>query len=143
MNSRLEEKLLLLRARKYIDKIQGINNIVISLDNGKEFQWHRKICNSILKGNEKPEYKLDLPINKEDVYSYVQSEIHIGESNNYYMFFEGLVIISFTIVNLRDFLYSHFSLNKTFDISVLSLNPMKIIVISEEEYELSIFDKVI
>ncbi|PHM33525.1 hypothetical protein Xmau_04519 [Xenorhabdus mauleonii] len=143
MNNKLEEKLLLSKAKRYIDKIQGIKNLSISLVNEEEFQWHREVYSRILKGKEIPECKLELPVSREDVYSYMQSKIHIGECSSYYIFFEGLVIISFNIVSLHDFLSSYFALNKTFDISVLSLNPAMIIVISEEEYELNIFAKVI
>ncbi|WP_187655560.1 hypothetical protein [Xenorhabdus sp. PB62.4] len=126
-----------------MDKIHGIKNVSISLVNEEEFQWHREIHNSILKGEEIPECKLDLPVSEEDIYLYIQSKIHIGECNSHYMLFEGLAIISFNIVNLHDFLSSYFALNKTFDISVLSLNPMRIIVISDEEYELSAQEKLI
>ncbi|RAX06517.1 hypothetical protein [Photorhabdus bodei] len=140
MNKKLEEKLLLLRAKKYIDSIRGIENVSIFFINNDEFQWHMDVYNSILRRNEMPEYKLALPVNKEDVCSYMQSKINIGEDNSYYMFFEGRTIISFHIVNLHDFLSSHFLLNNTFDINVLSLNPMRVIDMSEDEYELNIFD---
>ncbi|WP_145956867.1 hypothetical protein [Xenorhabdus miraniensis] len=126
-----------------MDKIHGIKNVSMSLINEEEFQWHREIHNRILKGEEIPECKLELPVNEEDIYSYMQSKIHIGECNSHYMLFEGLAIISFNIVDLHDFLSSYFALNKTFDISMLSLNPMRVIVISDEEYELNIFDKAI
>ncbi len=56
------------------------------------------------------------------------------------MFFEGRIIISFNIIDLHDFLSSHFLLHHTFDINVLSLNPMRVIDMSEDEYELHIFD---
>ncbi|CDH29535.1 hypothetical protein ID858_15845 [Xenorhabdus sp. DI] len=142
MNSKLEEKMLLARAKRYINNIQGIEKISISLSNNdKEFQWHKEIINSILKGKEIPECKLELPVSEEDIYSYLQSKIHIGECNSYYMFFEGMVKFSFNIIDLKRFLSSCYALKKTFDLYVLLLNPMKVIAISEEEYELSFYNK--
>ncbi len=49
----------------------------------------------------------------------------------------------FNIVDLQIFLSSYYALNKTFDVRILLLNPMRIIVISEEEYKLSVYDKTI
>ncbi|MCW7550936.1 MULTISPECIES: hypothetical protein [Photorhabdus] len=141
MNNKLEEKLLLLRAKRYIDKIHGIENIFISLFNEKEFQWHKEICSNILRNREKPKCKLNLPVKEEEVYSYMRSKIHIGEHYNYYMFFEGIVMFSFNIIDLQCFLSSCYALKRTFDVCVLLLNPMKVIAISEEEYELSFYDK--
>ncbi|WP_387493223.1 hypothetical protein [Photorhabdus sp. RM96S] len=77
MNKKLEEKLLLLRAKKYIDSIRGIENTSIYFANNDEFQWHKNMYDGILKRNEMPECKLALPVNKEDVYSYMQSKINI------------------------------------------------------------------
>ncbi len=59
------------------------------------------------------------------------------------IFFEGIVIFLFNIVDLQRFLYSCYALNRTFDVCILLLNPMRVIVISEEEYELSMYDKTI
>ncbi|WP_338804922.1 hypothetical protein WDV76_07105 [Xenorhabdus griffiniae] len=140
MNNKLEEKLLLLRAKRYFDKIHGIENTIMSLSNEKEFQWHKEICRNILRDKEKPEFKLNLPLKEEDVCSHVRSKIHIGEDYNYYMFFEGIVVFSFNIINLDEFISSCHALKRTFDICLLLLNPMRVIYMSEEEYELSIFD---
>ncbi|PQQ37825.1 hypothetical protein C6H65_21650 [Photorhabdus luminescens] len=59
------------------------------------------------------------------------------------IFFEGIVIFLFNIVDLQRFLSSCYALNRTFDVCILLLNPMRVIVISEEEYELSMYDKTI
>ena len=48
MNNKLQEKLLLLRAKKYINRIRGIKNIAVNLDDYTQFQWHRDIYNKIL-----------------------------------------------------------------------------------------------
>lgn len=56
------------------------------------------------------------------------------------MFFEGRVIISFIINKLCDFLHSYMFLNNALDMNILSLNPNRVIDISEDEYDLNIYD---
>ena len=56
------------------------------------------------------------------------------------MFFEGKVIISFYFADFYDFFLSHMLLNNTFDMNILSLKPDRVIDISEDEYDLNIYD---
>lgn len=49
MNNNLEEKFLLLRAKKYLDKLKGITDEVVYLDDMVQFKWHKSIYNKILK----------------------------------------------------------------------------------------------
>ncbi len=140
MNNKLQEKLLLLRAKKYINRIRGIKNIAVNLDDYTQFQWHRDIYNKILRRSELPEYKIALPASQQDIYLYLQPKINIDKSSCYYMFFEGKVIISFYFADFYDFFLSHMLLNNTFDMNILSLNPDRVIDISEDEYDLNIYD---
>ncbi|MEY1391210.1 hypothetical protein AB7044_19275 [Providencia stuartii] len=140
MNNNLEEKFLLLRAKKYLDKLKGITDEVVYLDDMVQFKWHKSIYNKILKKSEIPKYKINLPMKRQDLCIYIQSKINLNENDRYYMFFEIRVIISFIINKLCDFLHSYMFLNNALDMNILSLNPNRVIDISEDEYDLNIYD---
>ena len=67
LREKLREKLLLFRARKYADKLNGINHYSISLLNDGDFAWHRQELSKSYSLSFKGEIVYDHPITADDL----------------------------------------------------------------------------
>ncbi|MBD2793181.1 hypothetical protein [Xenorhabdus szentirmaii] len=139
--SQLEYKLSLFRARKYIADIEGISTPSISPLNRDDFRWHKACLSAIHKISEKPDLLYNPTHKYEDTISYLNNSIAINKKSQCHMLFEDLLIISFNIIRFDKFLLSHFLKRKNFDISLLLLEPKRVIVVSDDEYKINIFDR--
>ncbi|MFP2424029.1 hypothetical protein ACLEXA_21235 [Pseudescherichia vulneris] len=140
MNNKLNEKLLWLKAKKYIDSIDGITNVSMDIMSELTFGWHRDVLSKIWADKERLKRKISLPNQVEDVFECILHDIELSENAIFHIPFENRLIISFAIVDFKGVFLSNIEWNKTYDMSILLLNPNRVIVISEDEYYLTIFD---
>lgn len=140
MNNKLSEKLLWLKAKKYISSFDGITNVSIGIMNELTFNWHMDVLSRIWSDKEKLSCKISLSSQVDDIFECIFHEVKLSENVVLHIPFENRLIISFTIVDFKRFFLSIIKWNKTYDISILLLNPSRVIVISEDEYDLTIFD---
>ena len=140
MNSRLDEKLLRLKAKKYVNNLHGVADISMNMESDFTFDWHKKCLSKIWRDEEVPNYKLPISTEKDTVIKYFVNNIKISANVIAYILFEGRLIISFLIFDFESLLSSNMEWIKTYDISLLFLNPNRVIAINENEYDLTIFD---
>ena len=140
MNNKLDEKLLWLKAKKYINSLDGITNVSIDVMNELAFDWHRSVLSKIWSDKEKPKRKISLSAKKSDILDCIFHEIKLSENVTCYISLENRLIMSFVIIDFERFFLRNVEWNKTCDTSILLLNPNRVVVISEDEYDLTIFD---
>jgi hypothetical protein len=140
MNNKLNEKLLWLKAKKYISSLDGITNVSIDIMNELTFNWHRDVLSRIWSNKESPSCKISLSSQVEDIFECIFHEVKLSGNVVFHIPFENRLIISFIVLDFNRFFLSNIKWNKTYDISILLLNPSRVIVISEDEYDLTIFD---
>jgi hypothetical protein len=140
MNSKLEKKLLLLRAKNYAAVVDGIRDMTISFLERDECIWHREKLAQINSYHGLPKLKsYTLPVNESDLISDISSLLITNKINDCFVFFENNVKIEFHVIDHFLFIKSFLSINKTFDLSLAFFQPDGVLVVSDDEYELKTF----
>ena len=108
MNSELEKKLLLLRAKKYAVVIDGIRDMTISFLERNECIWHREKLAQINSYHGLPKLKsYILPVNESDLISDISSLLIANKINDCFVLFENNVKIKFHVID-HFFIYKKF-----------------------------------
>ncbi len=55
------------------------------------------------------------------------------------MFYSGNVSISFYVESFSDFILSLFSINRTYDFSLVFMSPDRVIALSDNEYDIHLY----
>lgn len=142
MTSRLEEKLLLNRAREFSNNINGIDSFSISLLNEDDFFWHReelKRANAI--NDEVKKIHFEQPVKERNLVETIIDLLHITNEFTCYFFYEGVVSVCVRGNDFYSFLVSMFKLNDTYDLSLIFKSPDRVFIISDDEYSLDIYYK--
>lgn len=142
MITKIEEKLLLLRAKKFADKLEGLESFSISLLGKDVFLWHRdelKAANSIDNKDERVCFKQ--PVAEDKIISAVISLLKIDKQFFCWLVYEGRCGIFVRGSDFHLFLASIFRLNHTYDVSLIFKSPDRVIAISDNEYDVDIYHK--
>lgn len=140
MSIKLEEKLLLNRAKKYAAKLKGIGSFSISLLRENDFIWHRKKLIKIHKiDNEIKRKTYSHPIDILDLYRSAIAPLNILNQVHCYLFYEGSVCIFIQCTDFYSLLDSIFKLEHTYDLSLSFTSPDRILAINDSEYELEVY----
>lgn len=142
MITKIEDKLLLLRARKFADNLEGLESFSISLLEKDAFLWHRdelKMANAIDNKNERVCFKQ--PVAEDKLIEAVISLLNIGEHFICWLVYEGRCGIFIRGNDFHLFLVSIFRLNNTYDVSLIFESPDRVITISDSEYDVDIYHK--
>ncbi|MBI0037823.1 hypothetical protein H3T61_06250 [Gilliamella sp. B14384H2] len=140
MKTSLKDKLNLFRARDYATKLNGISSFNVSLLHDNEFIWHRKMLIEINKiDNDIKKIFFNLPINRNVLAREVESILNIKKDIMCNMFYSGNVSISFYVESFSDFILSLFSINRTYDFSLVFTSPDRVIALSDNEYDIHLY----
>lgn len=140
MKTNLKNKLNLIKAKNYASKIDGVSSFNISFLHENEFVWHREKLMEINKIDNIIKKKVfNLPINRNVLMREVETILNVKKDTICNMFYYGDVCISFYIENFSDFLLSLFSINRTYDFSLALTSPDRVIVLSDNEYDIHLY----
>lgn len=140
MKTSLKDKLNLFRARDYATKLDGVSSFNVSLLHDNEFIWHRKMLKEINKiDNDIKKIFFNLPINRNILAREVESILNIKKDIMCNMFYSGDVSIFFYVESFSDFILSLFSINRTYDFSLAFTSPDRVIVLSDNEYDIHLY----
>lgn len=142
MNNKIEEKLLLLRAKKFADNLEGLESFSISLLENDVFSWNRdklKIASAIDDRNER--VRFEQPVEESELISTIISLLGINKNFSCWLVHEGRCGIFVRGNDFRSFLSSIFRINKTYDMSLIFESPDRVISINDNEYDVDIFYK--
>ncbi|NUF50234.1 hypothetical protein [Gilliamella sp. ESL0250] len=136
MNNKLEKKLLYIKAKEYVSQLKGIESFTISYVNDEDFVWYKKQLKLFFKIEQiDSRMTLDHPISKKKLIEIVNKTLKNNGFSKCIQLVEEKIAIHLNINNLDDFLNSIFRYNQTFDLSLLFLEPERILVINDDEYE--------
>jgi len=142
MTSRLEEKLLLNRAKEFSNNINGIDFFSISLLNEDDFFWHREELKRAHAINDEVErIYFEQPVKERYLVETIADLLHITNGFTCYFFYEGIVSVCVSGNDFYSFLVSMFKLNDTYDLSLMFKCPDRVFIIDDDEYSLGIFHK--
>lgn len=140
MTSRLEEKLLLNKARKFSNNINGINSFSISLLNKDDFPWHREELKRARAINSEVEkIHFEQPVKERNLVETIVDLLDITNKFTCYFFYEGVVSVCVHGNDFSSFLISMFKLNDTYDLSLIFKSPDRVFIINDDEYSLDIY----
>jgi hypothetical protein len=136
MNNRLEKKLLYKKAKEYVSQLEGIESFTISYVNDEDYIWYKEQLKLFFKIDQiDSEIRLEHPISKKKLIEIINKILN----NNFFkciQLFEEKIAIHLNINYLDNFLNSIFKYNQSFDLSLLFLEPERILVINDDEYEI-------
>ncbi|PIT13076.1 hypothetical protein BGI33_02900 [Snodgrassella alvi] len=136
MNNKLEKKLLYIKAKEYVSQLKGIESFTISYVNDEDFVWYKKQLKLFFKIDQIDSLiTLEHPISKKELIEIINKILKNKTFSKCIQLFEEKIAIHLNINNLDDFLNSIFRYNQTFDLSLLFLEPERILVINDDEYE--------
>ena len=141
MNNTLKEKLLLVRAKKYANAINGINRYSISLLRNDDFSWHRQELRKSYSLDHKGEIIYNHPIKINDLIESIMTLLNIKSIFFCYLLFEGEVCISVNGNDFYNFLMSIFKLEGSYNASLIFTNPDRVLNINDNEYDVDIHYK--
>lgn len=140
MLNKIEEKLLLLKAKKFADNLEGLESFSISLLENDNFSWHRdklKKANAIDDRNDNVFF--EQPAGADELISAVTSLLNIDTQFSCWLLYEGRCGIFVRVSDFHIFLVSIFKLNKTYDLSLIFESPDRVITISDNAYNVDIY----
>lgn len=140
MINKIEAKLLMLRARKFADKLEGLELFSISLLDNDDFFWHRdklKIANTIDDKNHR--VCLEQPVEIDKLIITITSLLGVDKQFSCLLIYEGRCGVFVRGNDFHSFLVSAFRLNRTFDLSLIFEFPDRVISISDNEYNVDIY----
>lgn len=142
MTSRLEEKLLLNKAREFSNKINGIDSFSISMLHKDDFFWHQgELKKTSAINSEVKKIHFEQPIEEINLVETIIDLLNINNNFICYFFYEGVVTICFHGNDFSSFLVSMFKINDTYDLSLIFKSPDRVFVINDDEYSLDIYYK--
>jgi len=139
MTNKIEEKILMLRAKKFADNLEGLESFSISLLGDDVFSWHRdklKKANAIDDRNGNVFF--EQPVRVDELISAVISLLNIDAQFSCWLLYEGRCGIFARGKDFHVFLVSIFKLNNTYDLSLVFESPDRVISISDNEYDVDI-----
>ncbi len=142
MTSRIEEKLIIHRAKGFAKSIDGIDSYSISLVNEKGFTWHReelKRVNSIK--DEIEGFHFEQPVNVKELVEKTIDILHVDNEGSCCFIYEGVASVCVHVKDFRLFLAGLFKINDTYDICLLFKDPDRVFIISDDEHSLRIYYK--
>ncbi|MDR1849999.1 MAG: hypothetical protein LBQ75_08160, partial [Zoogloeaceae bacterium] len=142
-NPILEEKLLLLRARKYANSLaslDGVDAVSVSLLKEDDFLWHRQEMRKTYAIDREIEgIVYPLPVNADDLIQQITGLLDLSDQFSCYFFYEGACIITINGNSFRKFLMSFFEMQQTYDLGLIFINPDRILTVDDGEYDLFIY----
>jgi hypothetical protein len=142
MTNNLEEKLLLMRAKRYANDLDGVDVFSISLLKDKDFLWHRqelREANNLCRKIERVIYTK--PGDVDGFIKNIMTLLNISNQFSCYLFYEGRVCISICGNDFYRFSMKIIKLNRTYDLSLVFISPDRILSVSDNEYDLDIYYK--
>ncbi|PKA30688.1 hypothetical protein CWR41_12580 [Cedecea lapagei] len=140
MKNKIEDKLLLLRAKKFADNLEGLDFFSIYPLDNDIFLWHReKLKTAYAIDNTNDKISLEQPVKTNEIIRIMASLLKIENKTSCWLVYEGRSVISACVNDFHSFLTSVFRLNKTYDISLLFQSPDRVISISDNEYDVDIY----
>lgn len=138
----LKNKLSLLNATKYIEKLKGIEVVSLSLDMPEEIHWYSGELNNLNFDN-KPLYRLPSDISIAELSNLLLEVIDLKEEFILVISVENPAYLSFKINDLTGFLASYTQENSSKDVTLFYKKEKKLIDIflGEHDLEISIFNK--
>lgn len=137
MNNILEKKLLYIKAKEYVSQLKGIESFTISYINNEDYIWHRQQLKLFFNIDQiGREITINHPINPKELIEVVSELLKNNDFLKCIKLFEEKIAIHLNINNLDAFLNSIFKYNQTFDLSLLFLEPERILIINDKEYEI-------
>lgn len=133
----LKNKLSLLNATKYIEKLRGIGVVSLSLDMPEEIHWYSGELNNLDFYN-KPLYRLPSDISIAKLSNLLLKVIDLKEDFILVIAVENPVYLSFKINDLIDFLASYTQENNSKDVTLFYKKEKKLIDIFLGEHDLEI-----
>lgn len=139
MKNKIEDKLLLFRAKKFAVNLEGLNSFSIYPLDNDIFLWHReKLKTAYAIDNRNHKISLEQPVKMNEIIRTMTSLLKI-EKTSCCLVFEGKSVISACVNDFYSFITSVFRLNKTYDISLLFQSPDRVISISDNEYDVDFY----
>lgn len=133
----LKNKLSLLNATKYIEKLKGIDVVSVSLDMPEEIHWYSDELNS-LNFDKKPLYRLPSDISIAELSNVLLETIDLKEEFILVIPVENPVYLSFKINDFMDFWRSYTQENNSKDVTLFYKKEKKLIDIFLGEHDLKI-----
>lgn len=139
MNNILEKKLLYLKIKKYAKNLEGIQSFKISFIEDKDFVWFKKQMKFFFKIEQNnADIILEHDVSKKKVIQVIHNILKTNTGINCIQLFEEKIAVYLKIKNLDFFLNSVFKYNQCYDLSLLFLEPERIIIINDDEYKIYI-----
>ncbi|EGN3009122.1 hypothetical protein ACUVOY_005157 [Escherichia coli] len=140
MKISLEDKLNLIRAKDYASQLNGVTSFDVSFLRKNDFMWHREMLMAINKTDNIIERRVfNLPLNINDLARDVESTLNVKKDILCNIFYNGDVCISLHVENFSNFILSLFSINETYDLSLAFTFPDRLIVLSDNEYDVQLY----
>lgn len=136
----LEEKLLVNRAKKYANELDGVGFYSISLLGKDDFSWHRYKLMEINNIDNKVKHETySNLINENYLCNKIKMLLKEKDPVNCYFFYEGRVCISIYCIDLKHLLRSIFRLNNSYDLSLSFILPDRVLAINDSEYKVDLY----
>lgn len=141
MKTNLKNKLNLIKAKNYASKIDGVSSFNISFLHENEFVWHRERLMEINKIDNIIKKKVfNLPIKRNVLVREVESILNVKKDTICNLFYYENICISFCVENFSNFILSLFKINRTYDFSLALTSPDRVIVLSDNEYDIHLYN---
>ena len=141
MKTNLKDKLNLIKAKNYASKIDGVSSFNISFLHENEFVWHREKLMEINKIDNIIKKKVfNLPIKRNVLVREVESTLNVKKDTICNLFYYENICISFCVENFSNFILSLFKINRTYDFSLTLTSPDRVIVLSDNEYDIHLYN---
>ena len=141
MKTNLKDKLNLIKAKNYASKIDGVSSFNISFLHENEFVWYRERLMEINKIDNIIKKKVfNLPIKRNVLVREVESILNVKKDTICNLFYYENICISFCVENFSNFILSLFKINRTYDFSLTLTSPDRVIVLSDNEYDIHLYN---
>jgi hypothetical protein len=129
--SESEWKMLALKAKNFSTNLYGVKNIKFFMVDGSKLAWHKNAMDILMKAPVVAENTLASPYSKMDAMQWVAKKIGLKPGAVANILFEDVVLISFQLDDLEEFILCVFKLNATCDFSLFLFEPDAAMVIHE------------
>ncbi len=142
MNSKLKEKVILVKAQSYVSELKGIGDYQFSILSEEESSFYRGKLSEVMSCSFNDwTFEISHPVDVDELLSKVLEVFCLSEKFNCSLVFDGVVKINVDVENCYDFLKNIFSIHHNYDLTLFF--PHRLIHVSDDEYMVKFFDGVI
>lgn len=139
MNDKLRKKLAYLQVNKYANKLEGIDSFSIIDGKKEDYSWYKENLNSFwLIKRIDWSAKLEQPVAWRELSGIVREFLKEHPVASGVQLFEDTIALNLRITNFDLLLNSIFKYNGNYDLSLLILNPERLLMIDDSEYSVYI-----